>query len=85
MGLTVRLVRLTVNQVCSELAVAHELLFKVKELALEARIRIDHASLLLDMTHRLEQTPLLLLHQIGNDTSCRSRLASVTVKRNCKR
>ena len=58
----------------------NQLLFKVKELSLEAWVGVDHGTLRLHIAHRLKQGPILMLHKISNDTGCWSRLASVTVK-----
>ena len=60
-------------------AIVHHLLLEVQELALEAWIRVDHASFRFNIAHGLEQGPVLLMHQVGDDTGCRTRLSSVTV------
>ena len=63
------------------LPVIDHLFLVVEELALEARVRVDDTPLRLDVAHGRKQTPVLLLHEIGDDAAGRSRLASVTVSR----
>ena len=54
----------------------------VEKLALEAWVRVDDAAFRLDVAHGLEQTPVSLMHQIGDDACGGARLPSVTVEQN---
>ena len=58
-----------------------QLLLKVEQLPLEAWVRIDAGASGLDIAHRLEQRPIILLHEVGDDTSGRPRLACITITR----
>lgn len=56
-----------VDDLLGVLSIGNQFLFEVEELALEARVRKDNASLRLHEAHRLEQAPVFFLHQVGND------------------
>ena len=63
------------------LPVVDHLLLKVQQLSLEARVGINHATPRFDEAHCLEETPILLMHQVCNHTRCWSALPGVTVEK----
>ena len=66
---------------CRCLSVINHLLLKVKQLPLEAWVGVNDTALRLNVAHWLEQTPVLLLHEVCDDAGGRSRLPCVTVNK----
>ena len=61
------------------LPIVHQLLLVVKELALEAWVRVNHLTFRFHMAHGLEQAPISDLHQVCDDAGGRPRLPSIAV------
>ena len=61
------------------LPIVHQLLLVVKELALEAWVRVNHLTFRFHMAHSLEQAPISDLHQVCDDAGGRPRLPSIAV------
>ena len=61
------------------LPIVHQLLFVVQQLALEARVRVNHLTFRFHVSHGLKQAPISDLHQVGDDAGGRPRLPSIAV------
>ena len=59
-------------------ALVYQFLFEVKQLALEAGVGEDDRTSAFYMAHRLEQRPVVLLHEVGDDARSRARLPRIT-------